>query len=186
MRLRTTLAAALAAALSAAPAAAQDTQDADTLEVPNRMQTLSIQPLHLAFGLIAADYERVIGRTMTASIGASYLSSPALDDADIGYSSIDAKLRYYPSGDPLNGMSFGVTAGPTFVKGGVDYEGEPEDDISALGLGFEIARSHLLGVDRRFTYSYGGGFKRLFMVSSSDNDPQLTVPIARFSVGYAF
>ena len=184
MKHRFTLAA-LAGLLAAAPAAGQAS---DTVGVPVRTQAVSILPLHAMFGFYAGDYERVVGPTVTAGVGASYFSLGGGGDEDIefGYSSIEAKARYYPSGDPLRGLSFGLTAGPTFLAGEDDFEGGRSENVTAMGVGFEIARSHILGVDRRFFYGYGGGLKRLFMVSGDETNATTTIPTARFSVGYAF
>lgn len=177
--------AAIAGLLAAAPAAAQD---ADTVAAPIRTQALSILPLHAMFGFYAGDYERVVSPTLTAGVGASYFSLGGGGDESIefGYSSIEAKARYYPSGDPLRGLSFGLTAGPTFLAGEDDYSGGQKESITAMGVGFEIARSHILGVDRRFFYGYGGGLKRLFLLTGDENNAETTIPTARLSVGYAF
>jgi hypothetical protein len=185
MNLRFAAAAALAL-LFAAPAAAQD---ADSIAAATPMQAVSFLPLHAAFGFYAGDYERTVSQTFTAGIGASYFSLGADDEgSEFGYSSVEAKVRFYPSGDPLNGMSFGLTAGPTFLSGeNDDFEGgSDEEDITAFGVGFEIARSHLMGVDGHFYYGYGAGFKRLFMISGEDDDAQIAIPTLRLSIGYAF
>jgi hypothetical protein len=174
-------AAALAFLFAAAPAAAQDL---DSIAAATPTQALSILPLHAAFGFYAGDYERAVSQTVTAGIGASYFSLGDEDNTnEFGYSSVEGKMRFYPSGDPLNGLSFGLTAGPTFLAADDD---ETEGDITALGIGFEIARSHLMGVDRHFYYGYGAGFKRLFMISGEDDDAQVAIPTLRLSIGYAF
>jgi hypothetical protein len=168
----------LACALSAAPALAQT--DTTTLV---RTQAISVLPLHAVFGFYAGEYERAVGQTATLGIGSSYFSLGDNGD-DFQYATAEAKLRYYPSGDPLRGMSFGVTAGPTFVStDGFDGDGE---SYTALGLGFELARSHILGVDRRFYYGYGVGAKRLFFSGQEADGIELVIPTLRLSVGYAF
>jgi hypothetical protein len=188
MNHRLVAAAALACLFAAAPAAAQAVDSIAAMPT----QAVSILPLHAAFGFYAGDYERVVGQTVTAGFGASYFSlGDDGDDDDVGefgYSSVEAKVRFYPSGDPLNGLSFGLTAGPTFLSGeSEEFDGGTEDNgITALGIGFEIARSHLMGVDRHFYYGYGAGFKRLFMISGDDGDAQLAIPTLRLSIGYAF
>jgi hypothetical protein len=181
------LAAAVAAAclLAAVPAAAQSADSAGAY-VP--AQAISFLPLHAAFAFYAGDYERAVGQTVTAGLGASYFSLGDDEDDVFGYSSVEAKIRYYPSGDPLNGLSFGLTAGPTFVKADDDLDGEtePDEDMTAFGIGFEIARSHLMGVDRHFYYGYGAGFKRLFVVSGKESGADVALPTLRLSIGYAF
>jgi hypothetical protein len=167
----------LACALLAAPAAAQE----DTL--PVRTQAIAVLPLHAAFGFYAGEYERAVGETATLGLGASYFSLG--DEADdFFYSSVEVKARYYPSADPLKGLSFGITAGPTFLRERDNFDGARES-VTALGIGFELARSHILGRDQRFYYGYGGGFKRLFY-SEEGSRGETTIPTLRLSIGYAF
>lgn len=180
MNLRFT-AAALACVLTAAPAAAQD---ADSIAVPIRTNVVSILPFHAAFGFYAGDYERAMNSTTSLGMGASYFE---MGDGEDGfqYGTAEAKLRYYPSGDVLSGLSFGLTAGPTWVTADDDFDGSSES-ATALGIGFEIAKNRLMGVDRRFYYGYGGGLKRLFIVGGEAEGSETTIPTLRLSVGYAF
>jgi hypothetical protein len=181
---RLVAAAALACLLAAAPAAAQT---ADSVAAPPpRMQAISVLPFHAAFGFYAGDYERVVTPTVTAGLGGSYFSLGGGDD-EFRYSSLEGKVRYYPSADPLDGLSFGLTFGPTLLKAADSFEGgSQEENVTAIGLGFEIARSHTMGADRHFYYGYGGGFKRLFMVSGDESGAETTLPTLRLSIGFAF
>lgn len=163
----------LMACAFALPAAAQQ-QPADTTQAV-RTQALSILPIHAMIGFYAGEYERTVGPTATLGIGASHFD---LSSTAFTYGTAEAKLRYYPSGDPLRGLSFGVTAGPTFISSGEDNR------WTALGIGVEIARSQILGADSRFYYGFGGGAKRLFFVDEPGVD--LMLPTLRLSVGYAF
>ena len=183
MILRTLAALLLACAGLAVPASAV-AQAADTAAAPARMNALSILPFHALLGFYAGDYERVVGPTATLGVGSSRFD---LGDGDDGftYATAEAKLRYYPSGDPLRGLSFGVTAGPTFVSTSESFSGQ-DARYTALGVGFEIARSHVLGVDRRLYYGYGVGGKRLDLVDEDVQGVQLVIPTLRLSVGYAF
>lgn len=175
---RTFAALLIACAGLAAPAAAQTT---DTTTVV-RTQAISILPVHAILGFYAGDYERAVGQTATLGVGASHF-----DLSDFTYATIEAKLRYYPSGDPLRGLSFGVTAGPTFLsEDGTGIGGESDESVTALGVGVEIARSHILGVDQRFYYGYGFGAKRLVFVGDEADGVEVVIPTLRLSVGYAF
>lgn len=154
-----------------------------------RTQVISILPLHSIFGFYAGEYERAINNTTTLGVGGSYFSLN-----DFRYSTVEAKLRYYPSGDPLKGLSFGVTAGPTMLSDR-EYsyddgnENERRESITGVGIGFEIAKSQLLGVDQRFYYGYGAGLKRIFFSGDDDalfSDAEVVLPTLRLSVGYAF
>lgn len=179
MKLRIPAAAALACALAASPGAAQT----DTMSAPVRTSAVSILPLHAILGFYAGDFERAVSRTATIGLGASYFSLGE-DEDEFVYATTEAKFRYYPSGDPLRGLSFGVTAGPTFLS--AESPDAEDDDITALGVGFEVARSHVLGVDRRFYYGYGAGAKRLFFSGEEADGVQVVIPTLRLSVGYAF
>ncbi|HEX8395057.1 MAG TPA: hypothetical protein VF665_22110 [Longimicrobium sp.] len=181
-----TLALLLGAALAPAAAAAQNTSPAPVDSSLVRNQVISILPIHAIFGFYAGEYERTLNQTVTLGLGASYFSIE-----DLRYSTVEAKLRYYPSGDPLQGLSFGVTAGPTMLSDreyNDSYDDVRRESINGLGIGIEIARSQILGVDRRFYYGYGAGAKRVFFNDSEDQfgDAQLIIPTARLSVGYAF
>ncbi|HEX2079672.1 MAG TPA: hypothetical protein VHG08_18295 [Longimicrobium sp.] len=180
MKLRITAAAALACVLAASPAAAQT----DTLSAPGaRTNAISILPLHAILGFYAGDYEHAVGRTTTVGLGASYFSLGEGED-ELVYATTEAKFRYYPSGDPLRGLSFGLTAGPTFLS--AEAAGSEDESVTAIGVGFEVARSHVLGVDRRFYYGYGAGAKRLFFTGDEADGAEMVLPTLRLSVGYAF
>jgi hypothetical protein len=187
------LAAAAALLLAAAPARAQTDDDA-----PPRVQSISILPFHFLIGFYAGDYERAMSNTLTLGLGASYFSMDGAEtydpytseptgsyDSDFRYGTVEGKLRYYPSGDVLNGMSFGVTFGPTFVTGD-GASPNRDDNFTAMGVGFEIARSQSLGVDRSFYYGYGGGAKRLFPIGAASGDAEKVLPTLRLSVGILF
>jgi hypothetical protein len=183
MNVRLAAAAALAVVFSAQPARAQAV--ADSVAAANvRTQAISVLPLHVMFGFYAGDYERAVNPTTTLGAGGSYYEAGDGDNR-FQYASAEAKLRYYPSADVLSGLSFGLTAGPTWVSADDDFDGV-SSSATALGIGFEIARSHLMGVDRRFYYGYGGGLKRLFIVNGEAEGSETTLPTLRLSVGYAF
>jgi hypothetical protein len=178
---RTSCALLLAGALFAAPAAAQTT---DTTAAPVRTQAISILPFHALIGFYAGDYERAVGQTATLGLGSSYFSLGEGSD-EFTYATAEAKLRYYPSGDPLRGLSFGLTVGPTFVSTGEELAGEDES-YTAVGVGFEVARSHIMGEDQRFYYGYGAGGKRLFFTGDEADGVEVVIPTLRLSVGMAF
>lgn len=183
---------ALAALLCAAPAHAQ----IDDSLPPERTQSISILPFHFLLGFYAGDYERVVAPTISLGLGSSYYSASGYSYEDpitaemyqtgeLNYATFEGKVRYYPSADGLNGVSFGLTFGPTWVRG-ENVAPTGEDTFTALGVGFEVARSHMLGVDRRFYYGYGGGGKRLFPVTAASGEAELVIPTLRLSVGMLF
>jgi len=182
----------LAAALAcAAPLRAQAVYDP-----PARTHAVSILPLHFLGGFYAGDYERVLGPTASVGVGASYFKRSGTVETDpftseqfasdrFVYRTLEAKARFYPSGDVLNGLSFGVTAGPTWVSGD-EVSPTGGDSFTAMGVGFEVARSHTLGADSRFYYGLGGGGKRLFPMGGESGNAVLVLPTLRASVGFLF
>lgn len=180
-----------AALLCASPLAAQDAPDP-----PERSNVVSILPVHFLGGFYAGDFEHVISPTVSAGLGASYFKRNGTVETDpytseqfpsdrFVYRTMEAKVRFYPSGDVLNGVSFGVTAGPTWVSGN-DVSPTGGDQFTAFGLGFEVARSHMIGVDSRFYYGIGGGGKRLFPFGGESGNAVLMLPTLRASVGFLF
>jgi len=193
---RILVAAAAAALACAAPAAAQSTPVRPDSASMVRTQALSILPFHFLFGWYAGDYERVLGPTASVGVGASYFKRSGTVETDpftseqfasdrFVYRTLEAKARFYPSGDVLNGLSFGVTAGPTWVSGD-EVSPTGGDSFTAMGVGFEVARSHTLGADSRFYYGLGGGGKRLFPMGGESGNAVLVLPTLRASVGFLF
>jgi hypothetical protein len=177
---RALAAAAVAALLCAAPARAQT----DDSYPPERTQSISILPFHFLFGFYAGDYERVVAPTISLGLGSSYFSADGYSYEELGtgemhqtgelnYATLEGKVRYYPSADGLNGVSFGLTFGPTWVRGDNVAPGG-EDTFTALGVGW------------RFYYGYGGGGKRLFPVTAASGEAELVIPTLRLSVGVLF
>ncbi|CAA9298642.1 MAG: hypothetical protein AVDCRST_MAG68-172 [uncultured Gemmatimonadetes bacterium] len=180
-----------AALLCAAPLQAQQVYDP-----PVRVNMVSILPLHFLGGFYAGDYERALSRSVSVGAGASYFKRSGTVETDpftseqfhsdrFTYRTVEGKVRFYPSGDVLNGLSFGVTAGPTFVSGN-DVSPTGGDSFTAMGVGFELARSHTMGEDSRFYYGIGGGGKRLFPVGGESGNAVLVLPTLRLSVGLLF
>ena len=177
----------MALALCAASASLAQAQDAGPQQEPQarregpaRTQVLSIQPIHVMLEWYSGEYERALNATTTLGVGGSYFGM-----GDFDYGSADVKLRYYPSGDALRGLSFGFTVGPTIFSELDPDNLDEESDFTALGIGFELAKSQLLGQDRRFYYGYGAGIKRLIPLGE-DGGADLSVPTLRFAIGYAF
>lgn len=168
-------AALLACALLAAPAAAQR----DSL----RTQVVAAYPLHAAVHFLAAEYERTAGGSATLGVGAAYFALGRRDDV-VRYAAVDVKARYYPGADPLRGVSLALTAGPSWLKFGDDYARNLRW-ARGVGIGAEVARSHLLGAEQRVHVGYGAGAKRLFWMDEV-GAKVVVVPSVRLSVGYAY
>lgn len=171
MRLIRSAAFALVFLTAAVPAVAQT---ADSAGVAVRRSVVSILPIHSSFGFYAGDFEHALSPTLTLGVGSGHVGI-----GDYSYTSLELKGRLYPTEDALNGVSVGLTLGPTFLSE------EGNGGITAIGIGFEAAKSHLFGDDRRLYMGYGVGGKRLFFTQEAAG-AQLALPTLRFSVGYAF
>jgi len=190
MRLRTlTIAMFLPAAFSTARAQ----QTTTTGALAPKKQVLSIQPISAVIGVYSAEYERVIGPSVTLAGDVSYWNGfvGENDPSDPRYFSTDLKLRYYPGGTPLRGFSFGGTVGYTSASSGgeecVDFTCSTTQRSSSSGVsaGFELDHGWLLGRTQAFSVILGLGAKRLF-ITDDNNDFTLAYPTARISVGMAF
>ena len=179
--MRTSFVTFAALALAATPLAAQDVPAAGT---PHR-QVLSFQPLSAIFTVYAAEYERVVGSSATVGVGATYWGEDDEDVLDVSYISTDLKLRYYPSGSPLSGFSFGGSVGYTRVA----EEGEfgKTNGVRGVTIGTMIEYGWLLNANRSFYIGLGIGAKALFIDEDElDEDITPRYPTARFSIGWAF
>ena len=158
-----------------------------------KQQVLSVQPISSIVGFYSAEYERVVGQSLTLGLGASYLNGFVGDNSaeDPRYMSTEAKLRFYPGAQPLRGFSFGVTGGFTHVSSRTyaycDLGTCTPDRSSASGpsVGFQLDYGWLLGKNENFAVALGAGGKRLF-INDDDTNATLAYPTARISVGFAF
>lgn len=150
----------------------------------NPMQVISIQPLSAMLTVYAGEFERRLTPTVTVGVGGTYWSA---GEDEFTYTSGDIKLRYYPSGQALEGFAFGGSVGMTSVEAG---EENTEDSGSASGpnIGVLLEYSWLLGAQRNFFVGLGAGAKALLISDDEFSDDSLTLryPTARLSVGLAF
>jgi hypothetical protein len=102
------------------------------------------------------------------------------------YRTLEAKARFYPSGDVLNGLSFGVTAGPTWVSG---RRGEPHggDSFTAMGVGFEVRPAATpWAPDSPLLLRPGRGRQAPLPHGGESGNAVLVLPTLRASVGFLF
>lgn len=153
-------------------------------ETAPKNQVLSINPLVLIFGGVSGEYERRVGAGTAVALGLSYYT---FDDAD--YLSVEGKYRFYPSGEALRGFSVAGTGGFSHVGDDSACEGifdDCTDSGNALTVGVELNYQWLLGRERNFAVTLGGGAKRLFFLGDEVEDASVGVPTLRLSIGYAF
>ena len=174
--------------LFALTAAAQDpaTQPVPPAKAKPR-NVLSTQPLSMILTVYNAEFERALGNTMTLALSASYWDSGFFNDevsGDVGYTSGELKLRYYPSAKPFEGLSFAGSAGLTRVFEDFNDTRETETGPS---IGTFLDYSWLLGPTNRFYTSVGIGAKAVFLDDREfAGDLTVRYPTARISVGFGF
>ena len=145
-------------------------------------QQISANPVGLLIDLFNIDYERRVTDSVSVGIGGSTSTVEVFDSYDQSFNEIthderylngDVYLRFYPAGNALKGLAFGVKLGMTTV---------PEQG-SFFGYGFDVNKSQLLG--KHFYFGTGLGLKRLVGVNKDDFDLEY-IPTFRLNVGVGF
>ena len=150
-----------------------------------RANVLSINPLGIPFEVLSAEFERAASGNV--SLGASVGYTSVFDEVD--YLSLDAKLRYYPTGPAPKGFSVGISAGYTRITDDFVEVTGGDDTYSAPSLGVLVDYNWLLGSTKRFFVGAGLGAKRVFGDDDDDgldDDVNFAYPTARFQVGFTF
>ena len=174
-RLRRSVTLAAAILLPVATAGAQE---------PERRNVLSLNPLGIPFEYISGEYERMITGLTTFGLQGSFLS---VDEGS--YSTMEAKVRFYPNEEWPKGFSIGLAAGVTRVS---------EDRFNS-NLGRDVRESEtlptaavivdynwILGKAKRVIVGGGVGAKRLIGASGDFIDVNTAYPTARFQIGVRF
>lgn len=149
-------------------------------QVPLRENLLSINPLGVLFEYYSAEFEHSMSRSTSLAVAGSYFSP-----FDIGYSSVDGILRYYPAEQGLRGFSIGPSVGYTHVSDNSCVFDCTTNSSSAVTIGVQLNYSWILGPSQHFGIELGLGAKRLFY-SGSEGRGSTALPTGRLSVGYAY
>lgn len=155
-------------------------QSPGLIPIPYRTY-IAVNPLGIPFDVASVEVETGVAQGVTVGGQASYTSL-----GDDRYSTIDAKVRYYPSEVVLRGFSLGVSAGRThFTTRNTDVTRQSLD-FGTIGLLLDY--NWMLGVRHRFIVGTGLGAKRV--LASSDERSAANIDhaymTARFVVGLAF
>jgi hypothetical protein len=160
---------------------------------PPALNTVTVNPLYLPFGLIVAEYERAIAPGATLGVSAGYYEPIGQGEGDHDrYGSGEAKLRFYPGERAPRGLSIGVTAGfATFTTDGdccTDEGNAFRGAETKPTFGVVLDHNWLLGRSRRFVVGTGIGAKRLLGQSRDSDffDDLRVIPMVRLQVGAAF
>lgn len=171
----------MALLLVGGPVRAQDS--AAGVDAPR--QAVSFNPILALFEVYVGEYERVITPNITGVAGVGYVSLGDEDDGGtLGWLSLDAKARFYPQGNPLEGFSIGAIVGYTRLRYEEDFTGDRET-VGAPTIGVDLNMSWLLGPTKRWYVGTGIGAKRYF-ASVEDDDVSAVLPTGRLLFGLAF
>lgn len=161
---------------SAAAVHAQEMDDGPRMQV-------SISPILALAEIINGEFEYAFSPEVSGVFGLGRFTISGIGDSnDITYLATDAKLRFYPSGTPLEGFNItGILGRTSLTESGTDEGG------SVMALGVELGWSALFGDAQRWFLGAGIGAKRYFgdeTVGSTDVDAFL--PTGRLNFGIAF
>jgi hypothetical protein len=170
---------AVVAAVAALPFASAAAQN------PPHRNIISIQPLSAILTVYSAEYEHAAKKTVSWGIGATYWSTGSGSD-QVTYTSGDFKLRYYPNGIALDGVSVGGSVGASSIKGTSTTGGA--ETVSAPSLGMLIEYQWLLGEEKHLALALGAGAKMLIVNSAKISSSSFIAryPTLRISLGYAY
>jgi hypothetical protein len=172
--------AALGLALSSSAARAQ--------EAPR--QVLTINPVGTVFGVYMGEFERSVSPHASVGVSGTYWDSGFTDSeasGEVSYTTVDARLRYYPGESRLQGFSVGGSLGYTGLSGSLTtVDGREAGHVSTVGAGVSLDYNWLLGARNQVVVGTGIGAKRLFALDEDVEDAMLAYPTLRLVVGYAF
>jgi hypothetical protein len=177
----------------AAPAAAQTTTDSVPATVPATRtpkpvrSAITISPFTILLANLSGDVEHRVGSTTTIGIGGTLNLATDGEGDDDGYRNVEAKVRFYPSGDALRGFAVGLAVGRNNQRSAFDFSGEPAPRRWHSTLGTEVSYQWLDGRKtqrERFVFVIGAGLKR--SLGGGDDRVFSVAPTARLNIGIAF
>jgi hypothetical protein len=168
------------AIVTAAAASSVGAQGPSLVPIPYRTY-IAVNPLGIPFDVASAEMETGVAQGVTVGGQVSYTSL-----GDDRYSTVDAKVRYYPSEVVLRGFSLGVSGGRTRFTTRSNDVTRKSLDFGTIGLLLDY--NWMLGVRHRFIVGTGLGAKRV-LANSDDREAagiDHAYVTARFVVGLAF
>src|SRR5438552_357191 len=155
-------------------------QSPSLIPIPYRTY-IAVNPLGIPFDVASVEVETGVAQGVTAGGQGSYTSL-----GDDRYSTIDAKVRYYPSEVVLRGFSMGVSAGHTHFTTRSNDVTRRSLDFATIGLLLDY--NWMLGTRHRFIVGSGIGAKRVLANANERDAAGLdhAYMTARFVVGLAF
>lgn len=153
-------------------------------QAPERRNLISLNPLGIPFEYISGEYERMISGLTSFGLQGSYLN---FDDGS--YSTVEAKLRFYPNEEWPKGFSVGLAGGITRVTGDQynDVSQQPERESETRPtIAVIVDYNWVMGKAQRVIVGAGVGAKRLIGTSGDFLDIDTGYPTARFQIGVKF
>ncbi len=154
--------------------------EASAQSLQTHKQTITLNPFLVAVGWFNGEYERRINRTTTWGVSGSFA-----DLEDLQYRSAKFLFRYYPQETALSRLFIGSRTGVYHFgeSTGSFLTSTPGSEV-VFGVGVEIGYTWLLGSERHFAISVGGGLSRLF---GGDPEDGPLLPNARLvNIGVAY
>lgn len=153
---------------------------------------IAINPFLPLLKSFQGEFEKKLQANLSVAVSASYLNAGDADSKR--YTNADLKLRLYPAEHALDG--FGIAAGlglgsqsivPYLDCIGVNRPCS-NTRTSQAGATFSVEMQYqwLLGRKQNTAVSVGGGAKRYFISSTSNDNYTQFMPTLRLTVGYAF
>jgi hypothetical protein len=142
---------------------------------------IAVNPLGIPFDVGSIEVESGVAQGITVGGQGSYTSL-----GDDRYSTVDAKVRYYPSEIVLRGFSLGVSVGHTHFTTRNNDVTRRSLDFGTIGLLLDY--NWMLGMQHRFIVGSGVGAKRVLANADARDAAGLdhAYLTARFVVGLAF
>ena len=153
-------------------------------QAPAQRNVFSVNPLGIPFEYFAVEYEHMASSLTSIGLTGSYLGI----GSGSSYSTLEAKLRFYPNEEGPKGFAVGLAAGVTHVSENASGSGTSGgNSASRPTLGVIVDYNWILGKTKRFVVGAGLGAKRIFGVNGDDYaDISGAYPTARFQLGIRY
>jgi hypothetical protein len=151
---------------------------------PVRRNLLSLNPLGIPFEYISGEYEHMITGLASYGLQGSFLS---VDQGS--YSTVEAKVRFYPNEEWPKGFSIGLAGGITRLsedRYNSSTNREERETETLPSMAVIVDYNWILGKAQRVIVGAGVGAKRLIGASSDFIDVNTAYPTARFQIGVRF
>lgn len=170
-----------AGSLLADPAAAQDSVASDTA----RRTLVIVDPFSPLLEGFSGELQHAVSPSIALSVGGS-----VYPQSQLGYSTVNAKIRLFPQGHAPAGLAVALGVGLAAQhRDNACFSFDAACDAGGTSVlptvGVALDYMWLLGTARRFALGVGVGLQRVLGVNSSDTIHEF-LPMGQFGVGYAF